>query len=145
MWSEVAHVQLNSQRLNARWIIASDYVKGPWVLRFKASGRWEPFGGFQCDPDGTSGFPLAAERMVVTKGAPGCLIGKLGGSSASLDETGSTLFAIGSYAVIAVPDKFAGPLFVGFNLERSQIGLQIISLDVLVEADSWPFPPPPSQ
>jgi hypothetical protein len=139
MWMNVARVLLNSQRVDSRWVTASEYLIGPGVLRFKASGQWEPFDGYRCGPDGTNGFQLAPERMVVVKGAPGCLIGKLGGSSASLDETGNTLFAIGSFAVIALSDQFVGPLYIGFNIDRSQLGLQVTSLDLTIDAAAWPF------
>jgi hypothetical protein len=146
MWNSLARVQLNSQSVESRWVTATEYLKGPGVLKFKATGEWEPFDGYRCGPDGTSGFQLAPERMVVVKGAAGCLIGKLGGSSASLDEAGSTVFAIGSFAVIALADKFVGPLFIGFNMDRSQRGLQVTSLDLIIEAREWPFvatPPAP--
>jgi hypothetical protein len=143
-WSNVVPpLELAGQRLTSRWLIGAEYLVGPMVLRLRAQGDWEPFSGFRCGPDGTSAFQLAPERMVIVKGSPGCLIGKLGGSCASLDETGSILFAVGTYAVIAVPDKFVGPLFIGFNLERTQVGLQLFKLELTIEAAAWPFAQPP--
>ena len=139
MWANVGTVKWTNKRLDARWLMATDYLVGPRVLRFIAQGDWEPFSGIRCGPDGSGDFALAPDRMVVSKGNPGCLIGKLGGSSASTDEAGNVLFSIGSHAVISVPDRFAGPLFIGFNLERSQIGLHIFTLDVTVEWREWPF------
>jgi hypothetical protein len=143
-WSNITpQLKLTSQRITSRWLIGVEYLIGPMVLRLKAKGEWEPFSGFRCGPDGTSTFQLAPERMVITKGSPGCLIGKLGGSCASLDETGNILFAIGMYAVISVPDKFVGPLFIGFNLDRTQVGLQLFDLELTIETAAWPFPAPP--
>ncbi len=94
------------------------------MLRIRATGRWAPFAGLpKCGPDGLAGIPYPETGLVVPDCPLGALIGRIGGSSASLKSptaepatTGETKpFAIGSHCVIRLPEKAIGPLFIGFN------------------------------
>jgi hypothetical protein len=113
------------------WIPVVEALRDYSHLRIKAEGMWRQVHGNieTCEPDGLPGLPLQSDRLAVADCPVGALIGKLGGSSASVAMPGQAgsggqptaglaegkAFAIGSYCVVALPQNFIGPLFVGFN------------------------------
>ena len=99
------------------WLLAVEIVLDAKYLRIEAQGEWSILPGRlgPCGPDGHLGLALAADRLIVADCPPGTLIGKFGGSAASLGTTDPKPFAIGSLAVIAIPEKGIGSLFIGFN------------------------------
>lgn len=130
------------------WVRVLDTQRDYTHLRIASAGTWtqqdSAFG--ECGPDGFTSGSLQSDRLLVADCPTGALIGKIGGSSASLstpatpaaddDATAKVIaegkaFAIGSYCVIPLPSKFIGPLFVNFNgLMRP---INVAKLEITVE------------
>jgi hypothetical protein len=114
------------------WTMVHEYVEGPVKLRFEATGIWDVAPGVSCGPDGLRG-EWPAESLLAT--APrGALVGMIGGSSAerpagslpvpSPAPTGGTaggvvgagtVFVVGSFCVLAVPETLRGALYLTMN------------------------------
>jgi hypothetical protein len=116
------------------WLVAVELVIGVSHLRIRAEGRWEPVPGLlaPCGPDGHSGLQLA---RVIEDCAVGALIGRLGGGSAGYSATadaasGQKPFAVGTYCLVTLPSKFAGPLFIAFNTPLRPIRVERLKLAV---------------
>ena len=125
--------EIRAQQVTTPWLPVVLALRDYTHLQIRVEGSWTQGGGAigLCGPDGLSGLPLQVDRLLVADCQLGALIGKLGGSSASLSVPPSgnpegaappkgTLaegkaFAIGSYCVVSVPSTFVGPLFVSFN------------------------------
>lgn len=92
------------------------------LLRIQATGTWAPFAGLpSCGPDGLAGFNYPDSSLIVADCPVGALIGRIGGSSATVKAVGDAppgqtkAFAVGSYCVVKLPEGVVGPLFIGFN------------------------------
>lgn len=112
------------------WTRVLDYVGPSRRLLFTATGRWvwqdpasQPPSGVsaypkapdpkgECGPDGDLGTSVS-EECLSPDALPGALIGKIGGSSASVKNTSA--FAVGSYCVLEVAETSKGPLFLTIN------------------------------
>lgn len=131
-WNLLCEYQIEPGPVTKPWILVLDGPKESTYLQIKAAGKWTPAGGLlgQCGPDGLLGAPFQTDKLVVSDCPVGALIGKFGGSSASLTPasaastapptaasplTEGRSFAIGSHCVVAVPDRSIGPLYVSFN------------------------------
>jgi hypothetical protein len=82
---------------------------------------------------------MTSQSLLIPASPAACLVGKFGGSTASLAEAASPkaegaadtpgpapetrIFAIGAFCVIKLPPKTVGPLFIGFNLVARPIEL----------------------
>jgi hypothetical protein len=119
------------------WLAALDSFGESTLLRVRAEGSWTPFEGLPaCGPDGLAGVSYPETGLVITDCLVGALIGRIGGSSATLKaasadtaNTGETkAFAIGSYCVLRIPEKALGPLFIGFNSLARPVRLQSLTL-----------------
>ena len=150
-WTELGKFTLGTGAVDALWLLALETVTGHTHLRFSATGSWTflPGSGLSCGPDGGAGLSLAPAAFLVSDCLPGCLIGRLGGSSASIlgappsiaaQSTAETtqapapapagLFPIGSECLYKVPDGVHGPLFVGFNVRSRPITVQALELKI---------------
>jgi hypothetical protein len=148
-WDKLTVFEHNAGEIDQPWIPVVDTLRDYTHLRIRGEGRWSQGGGVigPCGPDGVPGLPLQSDRLAVADCLAGALIGKLGGSSASLSvpvaanppsggspSTGlaeGKAFAIGSYCVVTLPQSFIGPVFVSFNgLARP---IQVERLKVTVE------------
>jgi hypothetical protein len=132
-WKVLAEYNIaDQQQITTPWILVLDAPRESTYLQIKAEGRWTPAGGLlgECDPDGLLGPPFQTDRLVVPDCPVGALIGRFGGSSATLTPappanqqppatpaplTEGKSFAIGSYCVVAIPANSIGPLYVSFN------------------------------
>jgi hypothetical protein len=132
-WSALPKVTWQAQDIEVPWVMALDDLWGTkGYLRLRATGLWTPLAGLpDCGPDGLAGQPFPEDRTILPDCPVGALIGRIGGSSATLkaaapatDAGESKPFAIGSYAVLKLPDKVVGPLFVGFNIVLRPIRLR---------------------
>jgi hypothetical protein len=112
------------------WIPVVDAIRGATHLRISATGNWSPLPGLLawCGPDGLGGLVLPADRVVLADAPPGALIGRIGGSSASLKADGA--FVIGSCCVVAVPAGSIGPLFISFNIAARPVQVMAMTIDV---------------
>jgi hypothetical protein len=140
-WKLLKEYKIDHPRqITTPWLLVLDAVRESTHLEVKAAGRWTPAGGLlgECEPDGLLDAAFQTERFVPDCPV-GALIGKIGGSSASLTPVWAKpanppdpakpadpppkppvlaedrSFAIGSYCVIALPDKSIGPLYISFN------------------------------
>ncbi len=140
LWEPLFSLALTDERMDFPWHVAHEYLVGPKILKLTATGNWDLFGGIACGPDGVPGLPLPADRLLAAKVSIGCLIGRLGGSNASIDENTVSPFAIGSFAIVQVPDKFVGPVFIAVNVDRTQAGQQVKKLVLNALVSESPFP-----
>jgi hypothetical protein len=98
------------------WTPVHDFVSGPCVLSFRASGVWSYSTTVTCTADGDPASLLQRARCLFADGPVGALIGKIGGSSAGVKD--GTIFLIGRAAVVSV-DAPGGPLYLTINDESS--------------------------
>jgi hypothetical protein len=127
------------------WILACPSWRSITHLQIAASGVWRQEGDStgDCEADGRQGASVPIEQLAVTDCPPGALIGKLGGSSASLGPASGTTpnpapllaegkaFAIGSFCTIALPTGCIGPLYVAFN--GLKLPVRVNSLTVTIK------------
>ena len=137
--------KLAATSFDAPWLMALDCFEGYTHLRITAGGKWEMLPGLsiQCGPDGRSDIPIASDALLLPSCRPGALIGKIGGSSASLDRPAApgadpvagepAVFAIGSACIVALKDLPLGPLFVGINIEARPLAKDCVYLRYRVE------------
>jgi hypothetical protein len=115
------------------WVLVVPGMRDYTHLRIVATGTWTQTGGQigQCLPDGLASTPgVQVNPLAVKDCGVGALIGKLGGSSASLTMPSASpggaaapttslaegaAFAIGSHCIVALPSNFIGPLYISFN------------------------------
>ena len=133
--------QLQAASVDSPWLtMPFEFSAIATYLKLVASGTWSPFAGLKdCGPDGLVGQTFPDEQLLVTDCAVGTLVGRFGGSSASLKtQTPDTSageskpFAVGRVAIVKLPDKFVGPLFLGFNVLRHPVKVQSLQVDVFV-------------
>jgi hypothetical protein len=121
--------------LESPWIKLVDYIVGPKILKFEAAGQWqclEPPQAGPCGPNGYVGLTWPAANLLLPTSAPGALIGKLGGSS--VDAKDGSIFGIGTYALVVVPDKTIQPVFIGINGAPTKPGLMLTRMSIVVSA-----------
>jgi hypothetical protein len=132
-WIDIAEFKWDKGPFDRLWMLAAETVTGYSHLRLSAQGSWTfpPGSGSPCGPDGGLGLSLAPTALLASDYIAGCLVGRLGGSSAAIapqpitggDQAGggagtqsvAGLFAIGSECLYKIPEGVHGPLFVGFN------------------------------
>ena len=104
-----------------------------------AASSWTPLAGMRaCAADGVLTSAVPDDRLILTDCAPGALIGRIGGSSASLKVATapdaasgeSKPFAVGRYAVVKLPANAIGPLFLGFNILFRPIRLNALEVEI---------------
>jgi hypothetical protein len=112
------------------WHRVTDVIRGPTYLLITATGSWTaiPEVLAACGPNGFAGLSLPADRVVLSDAPPGALIGRLGGSSASLKADGA--FPIGLDCVVQLPANSVGPLFVSFNIVSRPVNVASFTIDI---------------
>lgn len=122
------------------WLMAlEDFGAATTYLKLISKGAWTAMAGLaECGPDGLIGQSFPDDRMVVTDCAVGALIGRIGGSSASLkaqnppaDSGEVKPFPVGRHAVLKLPDKFVGPLYLGFNVLFRPMKLKSLEVEII--------------
>lgn len=117
--------------LQVPWLYVVETGRDYTHLRINCEGLWARATDAMasCGPEGLAEIPAQKDSLQVSDCPLGALIGKLGGSSASLSVptappvsgaatntiSEGKAFAIGSYCMIPLPTNFIGPLFVSFN------------------------------
>lgn len=139
-WSELGKINLSKEDIAVAWLVALKEI-APTIkyLRLEASGKWTAMAGLaSCGPDGLVGQSFPDDRLIVTDCAVGALIGRIGGSSATLKgpsatpDAGETKpFAIGSHTLIKFPDNAVGPMYLGFNILNRPVKLEKLELNIL--------------
>jgi hypothetical protein len=137
--------------IDTPWLLVVPGMCDYTHLRIQAEGSWTQSGNAigDCGPDGIASTPVQVNSLAVRDAGVGALIGKLGGSSASVTMPASSpgaaaapttslaegaAFAIGSHCFVTLPKDFIGPLYIGFNgLARP---IQVMALKVTVEGKS---------
>ena len=145
-WTELKTLTLNKLPVPAPWLVVLHDFSGHTHLRVEAEGSWQAQGSGLpvCSPDGLPSIAVPDAELVFDGCRFGALLGKVGGSSAAHftpSERAAAVaadvpFALGSYCVIAVPDKVLGPLYVGFNAMWRPI--EIDSLTVKISGATVP-------
>ena len=112
------------------WHRVTDVIRGPTHLLIAATGSWTaiPEVLAACDPIGFAGLSLPPDRVVLPDAPPGALIGRLGGSSASLKADGA--FPIGLDCVAQLPPNSVGLLFVSFNIVARPVDVASFTIEV---------------
>jgi hypothetical protein len=138
-WSEINKINLPAQDVVAAWLVALEELD-PAVkyVRFKAVGKWTAMAGLSaCGPDGLIGQSFPDDRLILSDCSVGALIGRIGGSSATLKgptapEGGETKpFPIGCQTVAKLPDNSTGPIYFGFNILVRPLKLESLELTIL--------------
>jgi hypothetical protein len=129
-WIPIQTQAVQPGMITVPWLKLVDTIRGATHLMISASGTWTALPGLlaPCQPDGLAGLILPADRVVLPDAPPGALIGRIGGSSASLKADGA--FVVGSSCVVAVPAGSIGPLFVSFNITGRPVEVTAIQVDV---------------
>ncbi|HWC98927.1 MAG TPA: hypothetical protein VG456_19340 [Candidatus Sulfopaludibacter sp.] len=120
MWRKLKEVKVPEQAKAANvagivWSKALDFVapKRLYRLQVQAGGKWKAQGqSAECTADGYPRDIARSADPLVAAAPLGCLIAKIGGSTA--DNTG-TIFAVGRYCVFQIEEAKAGPLYLGAN------------------------------
>lgn len=138
-WSEIKKIDLAAQDVAAAWTVALEALDPALkYVRFKAAGKWTAMAGLPtCGPDGLIGQSFPDDRLILTDCSVGALIGRIGGSSATLKgpttpDGGETKpFPIGCETVVKLPDNATGPIYFGFNILVRPLKLETLELTVL--------------
>jgi hypothetical protein len=120
------------------WTAIAQIADGVTHLGLRATGEWIPMKSLKaCGPNGRFAEGVPDDRLVITDCLAGALIGRIGGSSASLKvptpvaDTGEGKpFAVGAEALIKLPDKGVGPLFFGFNILARPIEISSLEVEI---------------
>jgi hypothetical protein len=140
-WQELATFDLTAggvQDVAAPWVMALELFGGATHLRLIAEvARWTAMPGLpECGADGLPDLPMPDTALLLTDCAPAALIGRIGGSSATLKVGDnppvgtSKPFAVGNHCVVELPAKAVGPLFLGFNLRHRPVAVAALRLRV---------------
>ena len=116
-WTPLAAVEpIPAGAFRMPWHRVTAVIRGPTHLLIAATGNWTAIPDVlaACGPNGFAGLSLSADLIVLPDAPPGALIGRLGGSSASLKVDGA--FPIGLDCLVQLPANNVGPLFVSFNI-----------------------------
>ena len=111
-WRPLKTIQVPAA--NTPWTLALAYIKAGKLIKIEADGTWTPLDATNAiGPDGDALMACAGSEYLDS--APfGCLIGRIGVSSASASSTDLT-FPVGRVAVLSVPADKSGALFLGVN------------------------------
>ncbi len=138
-WKEIVTFTLAAGEIAPPWLLALEDLGAATVyLRLKAKGKWSPLSGLgDCGPDGLAGQSFPEDRLIVTDCPVGALIGRIGGSSATLkaasaaaDSGESKPFPIGCHTIVKLPEKTLGPLYVGFNIVIRPMKLTELTVEI---------------
>lgn len=114
VWSSLGRFIVKA-KADGRWTKIHDWLSGPVILKISVTDAsdtvWQWARGRACGADGDETAPLDRSRCIVPSAPPGCLIGKIGGSTA--DDTGA--FPVGSFIARRVAASEAGPLYLTIN------------------------------
>ena len=112
------------------WLTVVEVIAGATHLKVSATGSGEAMPGLlaPCGPDGLAGLTLPPERLVLPDAPPGALIGRIGGSSATIKGDG--VFVIGGSCATAIAAGSIGPLYVGFNITTRPVIITSLSVAV---------------
>lgn len=123
------------------WLVALEEFGVATHLKFVVTGRWVAMAGLEpCGPDGIYTSAVPDDRLILPECAAGALIGRVGGSSATLKfpapvppapADSSKPFAVGSRAVVKLPDATVGPLFLGFNILGRPVRVEALDVEIL--------------
>ncbi|SDI38659.1 hypothetical protein SAMN04487926_11618 [Paraburkholderia steynii] len=136
-WESICTLEEKDLPIGYPWYFVTEII-GDWtILRFAATGSWACLGQAikACGPDGHPGLPIAAERLLLPSSCPGTLLGKFGGSTASLNDNAA--FAIGACCYTPMPEKKNCQLFISINGARpvSTNVLDLIRLEIFGAVD----------
>jgi hypothetical protein len=114
-WTELTPSTTIPAQPHGLWTVVLPYVQGPVKIKIEADGAWEFLPSTSCGPDGYVIGGLVSESLVPT--APiGALVGKVGGGTAEKpDADKSTVFSVGRFCVLVLPDGTGGALFLTMN------------------------------
>jgi len=139
-WTKLPTFDLAPSDIVEPWKVAlEDWSAATAYLKIKASGAWTAMAGLpKSGPDGVIGQSFANDQLLVVADCPvGALIGRIGGSSATLkaaapasDSGESKPFAIGAFTVVKLPANAVGPLYVGFNILLRPLELENLSVEI---------------
>lgn len=116
------------------WLVALEKFGVATHLKFAVTGRWVAMVGLEpCGPDGIYTSAVPDDRLMLANCGAGALVGRVGGSSATIkfaETADSKPFAIGSHAVVKLPDSAVGPLFLGFNILTRPLRVEALKVEI---------------
>jgi len=114
-WQFSKYVSVEAKR-KTLWTHVED-IEGPVLVKLEVAApnaTWRYAEDRSCGPDGDLTSLIARSRCLCPGAPVGALIGKLGGSSAGIDD--GKIFPVGRYCVVDVPSD-SGALFLSINDE----------------------------
>jgi hypothetical protein len=140
-WNTLSPFKMSAGDIHSAWVVVPiEIPEGVTHLKFHGEGSWKTIAGLDsCGPDGMVGRSYAADQLLLEDCAVGALIGRFGGSTASLKasnagtdaEAGTTKpFAVGRHAIVKLPEKFVGPVLLGFNIVRRPVQVESLTVEL---------------
>ncbi|HEY8610176.1 MAG TPA: hypothetical protein VIL69_02680 [Roseomonas sp.] len=140
-WQDLATFDLTAkgkQDVAAPWVVAVEQFDGATHLQLIVEdARWTAMPGLpECGADGLPDLAVPNAALLLADCAPAALIGRVGGSSATLNlgeappEGTGKPFAVGSHCVVQLPARAVGPLFLGFNLRHRPVKVAMLKVKV---------------
>lgn len=125
-WTTIDTFKQTPQEIISPWIMAKVDLGAAttYLMLVTKKGKWTALAGLpNCEADGLTGQSFPDDRLLMADCAVGALIGRIGGSSASLkaaapatDSGESKPFAVGRFTIVKLPANAVGPLYLGFNI-----------------------------
>jgi hypothetical protein len=145
-WTQIPNTLLGTSlpsappcTVNQAWLLVLESFGEANILRIKASGSWTPLEGLPaCGPDGLMNMNYPDTGLILSDCSVGALLGRIGGSSASIKAASADAaavgetkpFPIGTSCIYRLPEKAIGPLFVGFNCLSRPVRIAAIVVSV---------------
>lgn len=102
------------------WTLIAEYIPENTLLKIAANENaiwsYTTRTAQGCGPDGDLTSHIPPANCLVETAPAGCLVGKIGGSSA---DDGTETFACGAFIVYLVATDKAGPLYLTINDEKA--------------------------
>jgi hypothetical protein len=124
------------------WTWAYDYVKGPALIKFEATGEWRYSPAKECSADGDLNSMISAKNCILPDAPVGALIVKIGGSTAGAKD--GKLFLAGREGLVEIDQGTSGPIFLTINDELTGMSDNdgVIKVKISLKPISQAAPPP---
>ena len=143
-WTEITTYDISNNEgfnnyalIDAMWFVALENLGNFTHLKVISGGNWLPMPGLPtCGPDGLVGHAFSSDKIPIAECPLGALVGRFGGCSAQLkasdatDQASSKPFGLGGHAVVKVPEKELGPLFIGFNIAIRPVKVNALKMTI---------------
>ena len=151
-WREIKWAKVPAKP-DGLWTVVLEHISGPRLLRVSVKDKdeknaevpvkWRPSKTEECGANGIPkdpSNPPSTAATLIASAHYGALVGKLGGSTADLPETGASgpysgrkAFTAGAYCVVTLAASDGGPLFLTMNDAPASFTAHSGELTVFIE------------